>query len=176
MIAVDYVIIAVIGLSAVLGLLRGFLKEAISLATWVLAIWAGFHFAPSVADLLQGAIESEALRLLAAGAGVFIGVLVIGGLVNLLVSLLVRSTGLSGTDRLVGALFGAARGMVIVALLLVILAGILPLREESWWSESRLIPYHERLAVWIEGLLPEELAQYMDLEEAPIETLLEPET
>lgn len=169
MVVADFVILGIVIFSAVVGLIRGLLKEALSLATWIVAVWASLNFAHELAPFFAERIESPVMRLLVGGVIIFVVVLVVGGVLNYLISVAVRSTGLTGTDRVLGVIFGAARGGVIVALLLAFLAGILPLREESWWSESKLIPYHEDIVAWVRNLLPEELAQYLETEPAETE-------
>ena len=83
--------------------------------------------------------------------------LVIGGLVNYLIIQLVERTGMSGTDRLIGMVFGAARGVLLVAVL-VLLAGLTPMPEEGWWLQSSLVGYFEELAFWLRDLLPPEIS------------------
>ena len=82
----------------------------------------------------------------------------VGGLVNYLIGQLVEKTGLTGTDRLIGMLFGAARGILLVTLL-IFLAGLTPLPEDPWWNASQLIGYFQELAVWLKTLLPEDLGE-----------------
>ena len=84
--------------------------------------------------------------------------LVIGGLIDYLVIQLVQKTGLSGSDRFIGMIFGAARGVLMIAAL-VLLAGLTPFPGDPWWQESRLIPYFEELAVWLRDMLPEDVAE-----------------
>ena len=87
-----------------------------------------------------------------------IATLTVGGLVNYLIVQLVERTGMSGTDRLIGMVFGAARGVLLVAVL-VLLAGLTPLPREGWWMDSVLVGYFEELAFWLRELLPPELAE-----------------
>ena len=106
MTVVDVVVIVVIFLSALFSLIRGFVKEAISLTTWIIAIWLAATFAPQLADALPNNIESEAVRQ-AVGFGVlFVLTLMVGAIVNMLVSQVVKKTGLSGADRVFGIIFG----------------------------------------------------------------------
>jgi membrane protein required for colicin V production len=90
----------------------------------------------------------------------FIATLIAGGLVGFLLGKLVDSTGLSGTDRLAGLLFGVARGMLIAAVL-VLLAGVTPLPGDPWWKQSKLIPPFQSLALWLRDQLPAGLASYV---------------
>jgi membrane protein required for colicin V production len=158
MIWVDYVIIGVVALSAVISLLRGFVREALSLVTWIAAFWIAWLFFRELAVQLEPWIEVPSVRLGAAFFILLLASLVLGGLVGYLAGKLVDKTGLSGTDRLIGALFGTARGMVLVAIM-VLLAGLTSLPKDPWWQESLLIPQFQDLAVWLQSLLPPDLAE-----------------
>jgi len=140
------VILAVCGVSMLVSLFRGFVREAFSLVVWFLAVYAGLLAAEPFADRLAPWIEAPSVRVIIAFIGVFVLVLIVGGLINYLLGKLVASTGLSGTDRMVGALFGALRGAAIV-LVAVIIARFTPFPEDPWWQESRLLPEFERMAV-----------------------------
>lgn len=161
MIWVDYFIIAVIALSALISLFRGFIKEAFSLFIWIAAFWLSLTFFRDVSDYLVQWISLPSARLGIAFALIMISVLIIGGLVNFLLSQLVEQTGLSGTDRVLGVFFGIARGAVIVAII-ILLAGLTPLPEDPWWRESMLIEYFKELSLWLRDLLPEDIASHFN--------------
>ncbi|MFV9615411.1 MAG: CvpA family protein [Gammaproteobacteria bacterium] len=154
---VDVVVIFVIFLSALFSLLRGFVKEAISLATWIIAIWLAATFAPQLAEALPSNIESEAARQ-AIGFGVlFVLTLMLGTLVNMLVSQVVKKTGLSGADRIFGVVFGVLRGGLII-IVFVIIGGMTPLPEMDWWQSSTLLQWFESTAIVIQEYIPEDLS------------------
>ena len=156
MTVVDVVVIFVIFLSALFSLLRGFVKEAISLATWIIAIWLAATFAPQLADALPNNIESEAARQ-AIGFGVlFVLTLMVGTLVNMLVSQVVKKTGLSGADRIFGVFFGVLRGGLII-IVFVIIGGMTPLPDTDWWQSSTLLQWFESTAIVIQEYIPEDL-------------------
>ncbi len=155
MIWVDYVIIGIIGLSAVISLIRGFVQEALSLAVWVLAFWVSWTFFRDLATQLDW-FTVPSVQLGVSFAILFIATLMVGALVNFLVGQLVEKTGLSGTDRLIGVFFGAARGALLVAVL-VLLAGLTPFPNDPWWQESLLIGYFQELALWLKSLLPADI-------------------
>ena len=157
MIWVDYVIIGIVALSAVISLVRGFVREAISLATWVAAFWIALVFFRDLAVHLEPWVEVETVRLGAAFAILLLFSLLVGGLLGYLMGQLVDKTGLTGTDRLIGVFFGLARGALLVAIL-VLLAGLTPFPDEPWWQSSRLIPHFQQLALWLQSLLPNDLA------------------
>jgi len=139
-IAIDYVLLGVLALSTVVSLFRGFFKEAISVCTWVAALWAAWRFGPQLADGLAQWLSTSVLRLWAARVIILIGVLFIGGLLNWLFGMLLHRTGLSGTDRVIGMVFGAGRGVILVGIIVVILE-LMGFDETPWWQESKLIPY-----------------------------------
>ncbi|MFP4207218.1 MAG: CvpA family protein [Wenzhouxiangella sp.] len=156
----DLVILAICGISMLVSLFRGFVREAFSLVVWFLAVYAGLLAAEPFAERLSPWIDMPSARLIIAFVGVFVLVLVVGGLVNYLLGKLVAGTGLSGTDRLVGALFGALRGVAIV-LVAVIIARLTPFPDDPWWRESRLLPEFERLAVMTVRYFPETVSEYV---------------
>jgi membrane protein required for colicin V production len=153
----DIAIVGIIVLSALISLVRGFVREAFSLAVWVLAFWVSWSFFRDLEVPLRDWIGSPTARLGIAFALLMIVTLIVGGLVNYVIIRVVEFTGMSGTDRLFGMVFGAARGILVVAVL-VLLAGLTPLPEESWWHQSMFVGYFEELAFWLRGLLPPEMA------------------
>jgi membrane protein required for colicin V production len=156
MTVVDVVIIFVICLSVLFSLMRGFVKEAISLGSWLLAIWLATTFATRLASLLPSAIESEAVRQ-AVGFGVlFVLTLMVGSLVNYLVAGFVKKTGLSGADRVFGLLFGFLRGALII-LAFVVVAGMTPIPQQSWWQSSILLDRFGRVVVQLKDFLPQDM-------------------
>lgn len=154
---VDFVILVIIAVSAIVSLLRGFVREALSLATWILAFVIGFTFSASLAVYFAEWISIPSLQMAAAFAILFLLTLAIGAWINYLVYKIVEKTGLSGTDRIIGVAFGAARG-VLVVVVLVLLAGLTPLPDDPWWDQSRLLGSFEEMAVWVRGYLPADIA------------------
>lgn len=135
---VDFVILGIIGLSALISLVRGFVREAISIATWIAAFVLARMLAGPLSQHLAAYIESPTLQFGAAFAAIFVTVLLTGALLNYLASLFVDKTGLSGTDRTLGVVFGAGRGLLVVVFLLL-LAGLTSVPREVWWRESVLV-------------------------------------
>jgi len=136
----DWIILAIIGLSASISLVRGFLREFLSLVAWLLAFVLATLFHPQLAGMLGGVIDTPSLRFIVAWLGIFLATLLIMGAVNFLLSRMVHASGLSGTDRFLGALFGAARGFVVVLALVILVPEFLPVQQDSWWYQSTLIP------------------------------------
>lgn len=157
MVWLDIVIIGLVLISALISLARGFVREAFSLAVWVLAFWVSWSFFRDLEVPLRAWVGSPTARLGIAFAILMIVTLVAGGLVNYLIIQLVERTGMSGTDRFIGMVFGAARGILLVAVL-VLLAGLTPIPGEGWWLQSSLVGYFEELAFWLRDLMPPELA------------------
>ena len=155
---VDYTILAVIGISVVISLWRGFTKEALSLAGWLIAVWVGLTFADNLQALLTSQISVPSLRLVIAFAILFIATLFLAGLLNHLAVQVIKKTGLSGTDRMIGIFFGVARGCLVVAVL-VLLGGLTPIPQDPWWHESQLLHYFQDMAIWIRQFLPVEIAK-----------------
>lgn len=152
----DWAILGIFAISVLVSLLRGFVREAMSLAVWVLAFWAAFTFAEPGAGWLERFVDLPSARLTLAFALIFLLALGLGGLVTYLVGQLVDKTGMTGTDRMVGMVFGAVRGVALVTVV-VMLAGLTPFPRDPWWQESRLLPFFERASLWASRYLPETL-------------------
>lgn len=161
MLWVDYLIIGIIFLSGLISLGRGFIKETFSLAAWILAFWVALEFSPQGAALLDGvAAVPPSLRLALAFFLLLLGTLLLAAIINHLISQLVKKTGLTGTDRALGVIFGIARGIAIVTVL-VLLAGMTPMPQDPWWQHSLLLNYFQGLALWVRGLMPPDMADYI---------------
>mgnify|MGYP001594373402 FL=1 len=154
---IDVVILALIVLSAILSLFRGFVKEAVALATWLIALWVAMTFYEELAAVLAQWIELASARKITAFGLLFVAVLLLGAIVNFVAGMLVSRTGLTGTDKLLGIVFGVARGGVIVAIL-VLLGGLTPFPPDPWWQDSQFLDYFEEFALWMRNFLPGEIA------------------
>lgn len=160
---VDYLIIAIAVISAGVGLIRGFVKEVLSLISWAVAIWVAFTFHQQVATLLTDYIASPSIRSFAAFLGLFIITLIVGALINYLISKLVQKTGLSGTDRTLGFVFGLLRSAAIVVLL-ILLGRTTVMPADPWWQESALLAHFEPYAKWAHNFLPDNIATHISFE------------
>jgi len=140
LIAIDYVLLLVLGLSAGVGLIRGIVREAFSLGSWAVGIWAAWKFGLSAAVHVPDFTGSALVQLWIARAVILIGVLVLGGLLSWGLSYVTDKSGLSGTNRLAGMVFGFGRGVLLSGLLVMILQ-LGGYDHESWWQESKLIRY-----------------------------------
>ena len=151
----DLVIFGVIALSALISLIRGFVKESISLITWVVAGMVAFRYFLPMAELLKPYIEADTVRLMVAGGALFVCTLIIGAIINFIAGQLVAKTGLSGTDRALGVVFGGARGLLIVTML-VLLASLTPAPESNVWKESLSTDFFQGLAEWVRTVIPQD--------------------
>jgi membrane protein required for colicin V production len=156
MIWVDYVIIATVALSAVIGLARGLIREVLSLVIWVAAAGVAWIFHRPLADQLTPWLSTPTVRIGVAFVILVFVVLILGAIFGQILTTLIDRTGLTGTDRLLGVLFGAARGAVLVAVL-VYLAALTPMPEDPWWKESQLIGHFQTLADRLLLLIPPEV-------------------
>jgi membrane protein required for colicin V production len=158
MVWVDYVIVAIVAVSAVISLFRGFLREALSLAGWVIGIWLAVTFVDVAAVPLEPYVSVPSLRQAAAFFSIFLASLLVTGLVVWLAGQLVKRTGLSGTDRVLGMIFGIARGGLVVVLL-VLLAGLTSMPRDPWWQEAIILPHFQQIALDLREFLPAEVAE-----------------
>ncbi|MFY2764114.1 CvpA family protein [Arenimonas sp. MALMAid1274] len=173
----DYALLAVLAVSMGVGLWRGFVVEVLSLTVWVAAFWLSIGFGDDAAARLTG-VEQVSARLFLGYAGVFLGVLIVGGLVTWGIGKLIANTGLSSTDRVLGLGFGLARGGVL-ACVAVLLLGFTPVPRDAWWSESRLLPGAQRGAEWMAAFLPPAAAEHLSFApagDAPDASRTEPES
>ena len=150
---VDIAIIIAVLASVLVGVIRGIVREAIAMATLLLAIWAALHLGPYAGGWLGGTMGSTEIEMWAGRFLVFVIILAIGGLLGWGVSKIVRLAGLTGTDRSLGGVFGFARAVVLAGLF-ALLGRYAAFDAERWWLESRLIPYAETVADWIEVMAP----------------------
>lgn len=155
---IDYAILGIVGLSVLIGVWRGFMREVLSLAAWAAAFFVSFTFAAGVADYLTDYVSVPSVRIIMAFGGLFLITLLLGGLANILVAQMIQGTGLSGTDRMIGVIFGVLRGIAIIAVL-VLLAGLTPVPQDPWWDQSLFLPHFQRLALWLRDFLPAAFAE-----------------
>lgn len=158
MVWADYVILGIVALSALIGLIRGLIREALSLGAWVAALLVAWLYHRQVADALVPWISTPSIRIAVAFVVLILVVLVLGALVGFLLSKLVEKTGLTGTDRLLGLVFGLVRGALLAAVL-VYLAALTPLAEDPWWRQSMLIGRFQVLAEQVLAMIPPDIVE-----------------
>jgi membrane protein required for colicin V production len=151
----DYFITAAILLSAVVGAMRGFLREAVALGAWIVGLFIAWHFSDLIEPHLGGLLGDSEVRPWAAHVIIVILVLLLGSLIGALLSHFVRLSIFSGMDRLLGFAFGLMRGFLLLGVF-VILGQLLRLPGEAWWGHSLLIPYGESVANGLRSLVGEQ--------------------
>jgi membrane protein required for colicin V production len=160
MIWIDYAIIGLVSMALVMGLWRGLGVEVFSLAFWLLATGVGLGFCREFAIFLQSSISDALLKAAASFTLLFLITLTVGGLIRMLLGEAFKKPKLTAMDRLGGMIFGTARGMAGVVVL-VILAGLTALPTDPWWKESKLLPPFQLGAVWLRDHIPSGLAKYI---------------
>lgn len=154
----DYVALGIVGVSLIFGLWRGVVGEIIALVAWVLAIVAAVEFGAGVGSALFAGMSDPALRTLAGCVVIFVGVLVVMALFRMLVRSMVKALGLSVSDRILGMLFGLARG-VLVCMVQVGLGGMTSAPQQAWWQQSTLAAPLETAVLATKPWLPDDLAK-----------------
>ncbi len=156
----DYAVFAIVGFSVLLSVIRGLVREVLALAAWAIAFVVAWLLGSELATLMPEEIPSMELRVLAGFATVFFLALLAMSLVAIAASQLVKSAGLGVEDRMLGAMFGLARGLLVV-MVLVLAAGATSLPAEPVWREAALRPLLERAALCIRDWLPPAIGQHI---------------
>ena len=150
----DLVLVGLIGISVLIGFFRGFVKELISLITWVIAIYMAIMYASPLAAYMKFT-SVAVVRSLIAFLLIFVGTVFVGAVINYIVGSIVRATPFSLADRILGSGFGFLRGLAF-GTILVLLGGLTPLPQSKWWQDSLLVTQFQVLAVWFKDQLPAE--------------------
>ena len=140
----------------------------LALAIWACAFWFAWLFGPQLAERLAQTVPTPSVRIMIAYVLCFVAVLVAGAIVAFVMRKLIAGSGLSGSDRLLGMVFGLVRGLALVVLVVFVLGAMF--RRDPWWHESRLLPTFEAGADWLATHLPPEVARYLE----PVENLVKP--
>jgi membrane protein required for colicin V production len=155
----DYLVIAAVIVSAIVGLVRGFLREAVALITLIIALFVAWHFADSLEPHLGGVLSKPPVSTWAARAILFVLVMLLGMAIGWVLGQFVRMPFFRGTDRLLGFVFGLLRGIALFGVF-VILGQLFQLESERWWQKSRLIPYGEAVANGLRAIVGEQMAKH----------------
>lgn len=162
MTGIDYAFVLVFLVSLLAGVLRGFIREAISLMSWLVGLWVAWHYAYVLNPYLGGVLATPGLREWIARILLLVGIVMLGSLIGALAAyFLQKAAGLAATDRLLGLLFGVMRGLVVIGAFVMIGRG-LDLEGEPWWTGSKLMPYAEHAANWLERYAEPELEPLLE--------------
>jgi membrane protein required for colicin V production len=148
----DWFIAGVIVLSSLIGYIRGFLRETISLVAWVVGLWLAWKYAYVVEPYLGGLLAKSAMQVWVARMIILFAVLLVGALIGFILSYFVRHSPFGVLDRTFGVVFGLIRGLVVIGL--AVMGGqLLQMENEPWWKDSAMMPAAEFLAEWIRHLV-----------------------
>ena len=157
----DFVVLIIFVVSISISVVRGIVRESLSLAGWVIAYMVAKAFAKDFVSMLPLSITGDSLRVLMSFSALFLSVLLVMSLITILASALVKTVGLGSVDRLFGAFFGLARGLLAV-LLLVLLAGLTTLPQEPFWQKALLSKPLEAGVIMTMPWLPQELSKQIN--------------
>ena len=160
MAATDWILIAALSASMLLGALRGLVYEVLSVTGWIAAFLLAQWFSPDVAEKLPMQNSGEALRYAAAFVLVFIASVFLAGLISALMKKIISVVGLRPVDRMMGAIFGLFRGLILL-LALSVVVHMTPLQESDWWLESQGGPMLMTLLKGLRPMLPEKFGAYL---------------
>ncbi|GBG15123.1 membrane protein required for colicin V production [Novimethylophilus kurashikiensis] len=156
----DYAVLGIIGVSMVLSLMRGFVREFLGLASWVIAAYVAKSYAVDVAVMLPASVSNEGVRLIAAFLIVFFGILLVTSLLAIAIGELFNKVGLGWVDRCLGGLFGCARG-VLIACVLVLLGGLTSLPQDPRWRNAMFSAPLEAMVMSAKPWLPPEMVKHL---------------
>ena len=158
--SVDYFIFGILAVSILISFFRGFVREAISLVVWILAAVLAFQFSDNLSThFLKDYIDSPGLRYLASFATIFLVVLIVGALINIIVTSILDKAGIGTMDRLIGIFFGAARGVLVIAIMLMFI-NLSSVQPVTAIGSSRLVPHFSGLVLWLNGFVPAQLKHF----------------
>lgn len=152
----DYTILSVVFISTLISLIRGFFKELVSLGIWILGFWVAIKFHGSCAEMLAPHIANISVRIIVSFAGLVLVVLILGSIFSHFLSFVIDKSGLSGFDRLLGMVFGCIRGVLLIAVILLLISNT-AFVEDNWWKKSVLIPHLQVIIDWLRVFLPQKI-------------------
>lgn len=160
MVSLDWIFLAVLAVSLLVGTWRGLVYEVLSLATWVAAFFLAQWFAPVAAQWLPMAGATETIQYAAGFVVVFILAMFAGSLLTWLISRMFQVAGLRPADRLLGAIFGALRGVVLI-LVAAVVVGLTPMQQDAWWTQSVGAHWAAATVKGLKPVLPQEFGKYL---------------
>lgn len=153
---IDIAMIGLFVVSILIGIYRGFVKEVLSVAAWLLAAYFAFMFGEQASVYVKPYVKQSPLDLFIAYVGVFLVALILFSIVGYILSKLFESTGMTGIDRSIGSLFGVLRAALIVVVLILV-GHFMAMDHQQWWTDSNFIPYFDPLVEWVKSLLPADI-------------------
>ncbi len=156
----DLIILVVVGLSSLLSLYRGFFSEFFSLATWAIALWLPFNYTEQFMAFLPSTVESPSARWFISAGTLFIGAMVIGGILSFMIRKILGATGLGLADRILGVLIGVVRGVLLVAIVALLATSNPSIPQEKWWNESKILPPVLKVSKMIQNRLPPSFSKW----------------
>ena len=160
MTVLDLIILLIVAVSVLIGIFRGFIRESLSLISWVVAFAVAFLLAESASRYFEPYIGAPVIRVVAAFATLFVVTLLIASVASYLLYRMFAATRIASTDRTLGGMFGLARAAIFIAVF-VLLADITPLPKNVWWSQSILVGFFDPLVAILRDLLPEDIARQL---------------
>ncbi len=160
---IDITILAVLGISVLISFIRGFIREALSLFIWAGAAYVSLKFGKGFSQVFVGHINTPAVRLAVGFVSLFVIVLIAGAILSYVLSLLVEKTGLSGSDRLLGMIFGLARGVLVVSVLILV-AKLTNLPKDPVWKESMMLPKFTPVEMWLHNFMDKQVKTLLPME------------
>lgn len=158
---IDISILVVVLLSVVIGIFRGFVKEVLSLINWGTAVFASIYFHESAQQYLKGSIDSQTASSIAAFVAVFLVFLILGSLITHFIGYLVKKSGLGGTDRMLGLMFGFVRGVMVSAVLLAAIS-FTPVKSQKIWQDAIILPTFKPIVAWLNTNISEHMTETFD--------------
>lgn len=163
---VDYTIIAVLLLSVLISLARGFIREALSLAAWIIAFWVALTFSKNFSVYLTPYLHNPTTSYVTAFIILFIACLLLVASINFVITTMMDKTGISGTDRLLGVVFGFVRGLLFIAILMLA-ARMTPFPQNNVWKESQLIPRFAPIENCLVQYIPKNIQEELEQRHHP---------
>ena len=160
MVIIDFIILGVVLLTMLVCFFVGFARTTVFLASWILAFILSISLADKLAILLSTIIDMPELQMAAAYVLMFVLTLIMGGLASFLLRSLIEKTGLTSTNRMLGAMLGMVLGIIIVCGF-VMFAGLTKMPEAPWWTSSVWLPYFVTIVEWILPLIPTDFSRYV---------------
>lgn len=160
---IDIAILSIVGVSVLTGLYRGFVRELLALGIWVFAFWGASHYSKHFALYLKPYINQDSLRMVISFVSVMFIILILGSLLSSLFSMMLKRSGLSGTDRLLGMVFGWVRGVFIIALIMVV-TRIAGFPEKDYADSSKFYRAFQPVVEWMSAYVPKILAQLQNID------------